>query len=104
MKTPLPEKYLNPKWLEQEKVNQLIDVVAELTEVVRQLESLAYPTIVHTTFTTEGTTPTLKEQLLGALPIRRQENKAWNNYTYNEIVGYNKALEEVEAIINRLIP
>jgi hypothetical protein len=115
MKTLLPEKMYSIKDGEiAKRINEIITYLAELTEVV---EGKQTPDVI----TEDGRLKplnvyqaeqvTLKEQLLGALPKRKVENVTSHVETYDnfivrnsECVGYNKALADVEAIINRLIP
>lgn len=96
MKTPLPEKIQGEivkmgelegmqMSVEASTVNQLIDCVAELTEVVEGKQ-----------------TPTLKETLLSEL--KNKSNIPWDYY--HDIPGDTVVVNwsDVEAIINRLIP
>jgi hypothetical protein len=115
LKTPLPEKIKSSIRFEptdqgvQERqitagevantVNQLITYLAELTEVVEgkmdnwtqvKVETRAYPAS-----TAVIGTPSLKEQLLGE--IKKLD-------CLNEIGGNMVFEDDVEAIINRLMP
>ena len=119
MKTPLPER-LNSFLLEEKrhalKIDEIIDYLAELTEVVnKQEEHIANMrddwSEVEKDNPAFAPMPTLKEQLLEALPKRKVENVTSTtepNDVYigrnSECRGYNRALSDIEAIINRLVP
>lgn len=89
MKTPLPEKIV-ADWVDNErlieKLNQLIDYIAELTEVVNEL---IQPTSAQNEENVSQP-PTLKEALLDKL------NELWFKDEFH--------IDNVEAIINRLMP
>ena len=101
MKTQLPEKIENNESYVAYVLNQLIDVVAELTTVVegRQDNPLGdwadvkIPTAddIKTT-----PTPTLKETLLGEIAELPDYGIAGQSFTIKR--------SDVEAIINRLMP
>jgi hypothetical protein len=133
MQTPLPQKltFGNPYssgsgTLDiKEAVNQLIDVVAELREVVegksdyrqgyeqgrfdaemdranlefKEVSGKMDKVLDDDLLERMKPTPSLKEQLLGE--IKKLEKGTWSDV---DEVDYNRALEDVEAIINRLIP
>jgi hypothetical protein len=91
-------------------INQIITYLAELTEVVEGKQTKRYTGLDERGFETSETvkqyvpyevtdTPTLKEQLLGEI-AELPNAKHWN---YDKIEGYEKARQDVEAIINRLI-
>ena len=121
MKTLLPEKLsLHPdehskgRTNERQTINRLIDVVAELTEVVEGKKTptlqIAKEQLDQHREMIERVPLELKEQLLGEIRILRDKKCAnWNNetrtgYTVLDVVRYRLALSDVEAIINRLIP
>jgi hypothetical protein len=100
IKTPLPEKFKESEYFEytreQETINQLIDVVVELTEVVEGKQDA--PKLKGFTFKDGLATPTssLKEQLMGEMYTKRKElMPTGEKFVY---------MRDVEAIINRLIP
>jgi hypothetical protein len=115
MKTPLPEKYLGKMLNEhtkqfidyEDKINQLITYLAELTEVVegksayaegyKQGKFDAEMDGAHLEFkkVTLTTVPTLKDTLLGEI--------RGIFYRSDYLIERTK-YEDVEAIINRLIP
>jgi len=115
-RTPLPEKIGETPFINERMtridlvraVDQLIDVVAELREVVEgKMDKIAPGSIsIESTYpvhrgTTTVVTPSLKEQLLRA--IKEEKEKHPILYTgYDQ--GFFDGLKEAEAIINRLIP
>jgi len=104
IKTPLPKEVLfsgvgNMDIINLIKaVNQHRDFLTELTAVVEQLNSLAYPTAyeiqTHADIKKMGAIPTLKERLLDEI------GKAPRMLDTNVLVH----IKDVEAIINRVIP
>lgn len=94
LKTPLPEKlnknYLNDTFIAL-ALNQLIDVVAELTEEVEGKQGAA-----NAEEFLAPLNPTLKTELLAEIRRRRRDP--------SEVITTVVPLTEVEAIINRLIP
>jgi hypothetical protein len=116
MKAPLPQKYTVTTEQSERDYNEIIDYLAELTEVVnKQEEHIANMrddwSEVEKDNPAFAPMPTLKEQLLEALPKRKVENVTSTtepNDVYigrnSECRGYNRALSDVKDIINRLIP
>ncbi len=101
----------------QRSFNQLIDYLAELTAVVEDkqwkldneyargfndgVREGKHQTTPHYMLG-HPETPTLKEQLLGEIKdLLKPEHEDMRQHLIN--TGYNTALSEVEAIINRLI-
>ena len=123
LNTPLPEKSkarivilnnhecLRPLSATEEKINQLIDVVAELTEVVEGQYKAGY---MQGKFDAEidlnpydvkvspCSTPSLKEQLLEQVKLKQYTPWDHRNDTEGEITVVK--LSDIEAIINRLMP
>ena len=80
----------------KEAVNQLIDVVAELTEVVEGKQDKENVTYGLGANATGGTPIGLKEKLMGEIAELIDYGKAGQSFTIKR--------SDVEAIINRLIP
>lgn len=99
LNTPLPEKIPEKNFIKVgetnylETINQLIDIVAELWEVVEEQRQMSDQEKL-----IRDLTPNLKDQLLGA--VRNLKSSSGTAVSQ----GYNVALSDVEAIINRLIP
>jgi hypothetical protein len=123
LKTPLPEKFdldsIYSSFYVNKKLNELITYLAELTEVVKGKQDKQNVTYGGGASGTGGTPIGLKEQLLGAVKLKRKLS-SYCGYNFSsttvktesavecingaEKMGYNKALTDIEAIINRLIP
>jgi len=104
MKTKLPGLVRYDVDYTEERINQLIDYLAELTEVVEGKQSMKELGSVDATGETTfwGKTPTLKEQLLEQ--VRLMQYTPWDHRNDREGEITVVKLSDVEAIINRLMP
>ena len=109
MKTPLPVKIDLTEMSDESAllaamlntINKYHDYLAELTEVVNANK-------LHSVEMMSFRPATLKETLLGEIGILKKDEVKWKKAKYDvksvDAVLYNRALSDVEAIINRLMP
>jgi hypothetical protein len=109
MKTPLPARYSPATNQAQEYHNQMVSYLTELTEVVEG-KPCRHCEVAEEQGVTHIHTPTLKEQLLGAMPTKVQRPSEYE-YSVNASDAFKEGFAQgaeaykdiMEAIINRII-